>query len=73
MTNEPVTETLEPSAGGLAAPEVAEYGRMVGGGPSAAFFDLDRTLIAGSSAFILARTARSEGLVPTRQFVRDAG
>ena len=42
-------------------------------GPSAAFFDLDRTLIAGSSAFILGRTARAAGLVPTRQFARDAG
>ena len=49
------------------------YRGMVGGGPSAAFFDLDRTLIAGSSAFIMGRTARSAGLVPTRQFVRDAG
>ncbi len=45
---------------------------MIGSGPSAAFFDLDRTLISGSSAFILATTARSAGLVPTRQFVRDA-
>jgi HAD superfamily hydrolase (TIGR01490 family) len=46
---------------------------MVGGGPGAAFFDLDRTLIAGSSAYIMGRTARAAGLVPTRQFVRDAG
>ena len=51
---------------------MTEYGQMVGAGPSAAFFDLDRTLIAGSSAFIMGRTARSAGLVPTRQFVRDA-
>ena len=51
----------------------SEYRQMVGSGPSAAFFDLDRTLISGSSAFILARAARSAGLVPTRQFVRDAG
>ena len=37
-------------------PEPADldaYRGMVGGGPSAAFFDLDRTLIAGSSAFIM--------------------
>jgi HAD superfamily hydrolase (TIGR01490 family) len=53
--------------------EPSEYGRMMSSGPSAAFFDLDRTLISGSSAFILATTARSAGLVPTRQFVRDAG
>jgi HAD superfamily hydrolase (TIGR01490 family) len=74
MTNEPLTETLETAGDAVGAPEVAEYGRMVGGGgPSGAFFDLDRTLIAGSSAFILGRSARSAGLVPTRQFVRDAG
>jgi HAD superfamily hydrolase (TIGR01490 family) len=51
---------------------VTEYSEMITHGPSAAFFDLDRTLISGSSAFILARTARSAGLVPTRQFARDA-
>ena len=51
----------------------SEYRQMMGSGPSAAFFDLDRTLISGSSAFILATTARANGLVPTRQFVRDAG
>ena len=52
---------------------VSDYRRMVGAGPSGAFFDLDRTLISGSSAYILATAARSAGLVPTRQFVRDAG
>ncbi len=41
-------------------------------GPSAAFFDLDRTLISGSSAFTLALTARAHGLVPTGQFAKDA-
>lgn len=41
-------------------------------GPSAAFFDLDRTLIAGSSVFALAIAARAAGLVPTRQFAADA-
>ncbi|MBA3605233.1 MAG: HAD-IB family hydrolase [Acidimicrobiia bacterium] len=51
---------------------MTEYSQMVGAGPSAAFFDLDRTLIAGSSAFILGTTVRAAGLVPTRQFVRDA-
>ena len=45
---------------------------MVGSGPSGAFFDLDRTLIAGSSAFILGMAARRAGLVPTGQFARDA-
>lgn len=38
----------------------------------AAFFDLDRTLIAGSSAFVFARAARSAGLVPLGQFVSAA-
>jgi HAD superfamily hydrolase (TIGR01490 family) len=49
------------------------YVGMLGSGPSAAFFDLDRTLISGSSAFIMGRMARAAGLVPTKQFVRDAG
>src|SRR5262245_45032650 len=46
---------------------------MVGSGPSAAFFDLDRTLISGSSAFILAAGARKAGFLSSSQFVRDAG
>ena len=66
-------ETLDKVEHDAATPEPSAYRGMVGSGPSAAFFDLDRTLIAGSSAFIMARTARSAGLVPTRQFVRDAG
>jgi len=40
--------------------------------PSAAFFDLDRTLISGSSAFVLAIAAWRGGLLSTRQFARDA-
>lgn len=39
---------------------------------SAAFFDLDRTLIAGSSAFVFARAAREAGLVSAKEFVNDA-
>lgn len=39
---------------------------------SAAFFDLDRTLISGSSAFVLGIAAWRAGLVPSGQFVRDA-
>jgi HAD superfamily hydrolase (TIGR01490 family) len=50
---------------------MTEYSRMISSGPSAAFFDLDRTLIAGSSAYILARSARAAGLIPTAQFVLD--
>lgn len=49
-----------------------EFTSVVTTGPSAAFFDLDRTLISGSSAFTLAIAARSAGLVPTRQFMKDA-
>jgi HAD superfamily hydrolase (TIGR01490 family) len=42
-------------------------------GPSAAFFDLDRTLISGSSAFVLGIAAWRAGLVPTTHLVKDAG
>lgn len=41
-------------------------------GPSAAFFDLDRTLISGSSAFLFGVTAWRNDLLPTRQLIRDA-
>ena len=41
-------------------------------GPSAAFFDLDRTLISGSSAFVLGIAAWRGKLIPTHQFVKDA-
>ena len=39
---------------------------------AAAFFDLDRTLIAGSSAFVFGVAAWRNDLVPTSQFTRDA-
>lgn len=39
---------------------------------NAAFFDLDRTLIAGSSAFVFARAARDAGHVRTLDFAKDA-
>jgi HAD superfamily hydrolase (TIGR01490 family) len=39
---------------------------------SAAFFDLDRTLMAGSSAFEFARAAARTGLVSRRQLAGDA-
>lgn len=41
-------------------------------GPSAAFFDLDRTLISGSSAFVLGIAAWRHKLIPTSQLVSDA-
>src|SRR5258706_10312022 len=50
-------------------PELRPY---VSTGPSAAFFDLDRTLISGSSAFVLGVAAWRAGLVPPGQFGRDA-
>jgi HAD superfamily hydrolase (TIGR01490 family) len=39
---------------------------------SAAFFDLDKTLIEGSSALHFARAAYKHGMVSRRQLVRDA-
>lgn len=39
---------------------------------TAAFFDLDRTLIAGSSAFVFARAARDAGHIRLQDFVGDA-
>ena len=41
-------------------------------GTNAAFFDLDRTLITGSSAFALGVAAWRADLLPTRQLVLDA-
>jgi HAD superfamily hydrolase (TIGR01490 family) len=49
---------------------MSEYMGVASTGPSAAFFDLDRTLIAGSSAFTLAAAARSAGLLANSAFVR---
>lgn len=38
---------------------------------SAAFFDLDRTLMSGSSAFYFGRAAYREGLLPLPRLVAD--
>lgn len=51
---------------------MSDYVSVAGAGPSAAFFDLDRTLIAGSSAFALATAARAMKMMPTHELVRDA-
>ena len=51
---------------------MSEYFGVASSGPSAAFFDLDRTLISGSSAFTLALQARKAGLIPNFEFTRDA-
>jgi HAD superfamily hydrolase (TIGR01490 family) len=42
-----------------------------GGGRAAAFFDLDKTLMEGSSAFQFARAAFKNGLMSRRQLMRD--
>jgi HAD superfamily hydrolase (TIGR01490 family) len=52
---------------------MSDYVAAAGSGPSAAFFDLDRTLIAGSSVFILATAARKRKLIPSHELLRDAG
>jgi HAD superfamily hydrolase (TIGR01490 family) len=51
---------------------MSEYFEMASTGPSAAFFDLDRTLISGSSTFVFGIAAWRGGLVQRRQFARDA-
>jgi HAD superfamily hydrolase (TIGR01490 family) len=51
---------------------MSEYVSVAGTGTSAAFFDLDRTLISGSSAYTLALQARKAGLILNMEFVRDA-
>ncbi len=38
---------------------------------AAAFFDLDRTIIGGSSVFTFAWVAYRNGMIPTRQLIRD--
>src|ERR1700729_4580330 len=40
-------------------------------GPPAAFFDLDRTLMEGSSAFQFGRAAYRAGLLSRRQLISD--
>jgi HAD superfamily hydrolase (TIGR01490 family) len=51
---------------------MTEFTQYASAGPSAAFFDLDRTLISGSSAFVLGVAAWRAGLVPPAQFRKDA-
>ena len=62
MTERPHILPPPPGGGALRRPE--ERG--------AAFFDLDRTLIAGSSAFQFGRAAYRAGLVSRRQLAADA-
>ena len=62
MTDRPHILPSPPGGGALRRPEE----------PGAAFFDLDRTLMAGSSAFQFGRAAYKAGLVSRRQLTRDA-
>ena len=43
-----------------------------GGGRAAAFFDLDKTLMEGSSAYAFGRAAHKAGVYGTRDLVGDA-
>jgi HAD superfamily hydrolase (TIGR01490 family) len=52
--------------------DTLEWGSYRAGAQQAAFFDLDRTLISGSSAFTFAIAAWRKDMVPTRRFARDA-
>lgn len=51
---------------------MTRFGRVIDSRPAAAFFDLDRTLISGSSAFSFGVTAWRQKLMPTRDLLRDA-
>ena len=51
---------------------MSEYSEIASTGPSAAFFDLDRTLISGSSPFVFGVAAWKAGLIAKRQFAKDA-
>ena len=51
---------------------IAEIERGPSGPQVAAFFDLDRTLISGSSAFSFGIAAWRAELMPTRRLLRDA-
>ncbi len=62
MTERPHILPPPPGGGALRRPDE----------PGAAFFDLDRTLIAGSSAFQFGRAAYRAGIVTRRQLAGDA-
>jgi HAD superfamily hydrolase (TIGR01490 family) len=51
---------------------MSEFSEFASTGPSAAFFDLDRTLISGSSVFVLGIAAWRAHLVAPTQFAKDA-
>ena len=51
---------------------MTELSEIASTGPSAAFFDLDRTLISGSSVFVFGIAAWRAGLIPKGSFTKDA-
>jgi HAD superfamily hydrolase (TIGR01490 family) len=72
-----VTDGAQDGGGGTPAPADAGVpGAAVpagaAAGRAAAFFDLDRTLMAGSSGFHWARAARGAGLITRRRLAADA-
>jgi HAD superfamily hydrolase (TIGR01490 family) len=70
-----VTHFAQDGRGGLTAPAGvpgAAVPAATGDAAEAAFFDLDRTLMAGSSGFHWARAARRAGLISRRRLAADA-
>jgi HAD superfamily hydrolase (TIGR01490 family) len=53
-------------------PIVSARGRQDGRGRAAAFFDLDKTLMAGSSGIFFARAAYETGMITRTRLARDA-
>jgi HAD superfamily hydrolase (TIGR01490 family) len=51
-------------------PETEGTPPVEGGGKVAAFFDLDKTLMAGSSGMVFARVANRRGFVPRKQLAK---
>ena len=51
---------------------MSEFTNIQHNWPAAAFFDLDRTLISGSSAFVFGVSAWRADMLPTGQFAKDA-
>jgi HAD superfamily hydrolase (TIGR01490 family) len=59
-----------PNAPRTAAPGGEAEEAAADGAKAAAFFDLDKTLMAGSSGMVFARVGNRHGLVPRRQLAR---
>jgi HAD superfamily hydrolase (TIGR01490 family) len=51
-------------------PDTEGTAPLEGGGKAAAFFDLDKTLMAGSSGMVFARVANRRGFVPRKQLAK---